>query len=59
MYCIVECGISQVVTLAFYIQDYNRESDGMIVGVQIELSSILSMKLVYYGILIYCMLFIV
>ena len=33
-------------TLASYIQDYNGESDRMIVGVQIELSAIISMKLV-------------
>ena len=35
-----------MVTLAFYRQDYYRESERMIVGVQIELSAILSMKLV-------------
>ena len=37
---------SQVVTLASYTQGYYRESDRMIVEVQIELSAILSMKLV-------------
>ena len=46
MQCIVWCGVSQVVTLASYGQGYYRESDGMIVVVQIELSAILSMKLV-------------
>ena len=38
--------IAMIATLAFYVQDYYRESDRMIVGVQIELSAILSMKLV-------------
>ena len=39
MWCFTSCN------LTYYIQDYYSESDRMIVGVQIELSAILSMKL--------------